>query len=611
MLTLTVKSPDCAVATYPIPEPKGLVCGRGDDCDVVLKSGEASRRHARIFAEAGHVFVEDLQSQNGVFVNGKRITGRCEISSSASIEIAEFRMHLSGAAQGGVDAGGPFLRGVGKEPNATVRLGARAIVGRDLGCEVVLNDDSVSRKHAELRRTPQGSYVVVDLGSANGTFVGGRRIARDTSLTDGQKVRFGEVELIFVSPTATPSKRGQKRQRRLLGLGATLLVFFAGMYAVKHRTQTPQEGARGTTVDPLERGIEFLDEERYDEAARELAVALDNDPINERARTALRRAKREAELKQVIHAAESRTQLGHEEEALKLLLTVDPDSRAYSRARIQALGLAALLSRRFQQSCQNACRNSEWTRAAETCARALDLRCAVEPDEGTLRLLRDAEQHLTKPHVAWSCPADTVRWFGGTATSAATEAAPDSQLAERYREPALREAASRYAQGDLDGARHALSALDRNNASAEAMREAFQVIDGRYRDGQATFLRGDLEGASQRWREALAADARILPSGLRSFYGDQMRSQLAQAYAKKGEHDLDSGAYTSAYQSFATGFDVARNDPAISDGLARLDKIADGLADSGSCDDVQTALKITRDDSPAHQKAKKKLGACN
>jgi hypothetical protein len=66
-----------------------------------------------------------------------------------------------------------------------------AMVGRDPTCEVVVNDGSVSRKHALLERRADG-WAVVDQGSANGTFLDSQRIS-ESVLQTGQELRFGAV----------------------------------------------------------------------------------------------------------------------------------------------------------------------------------------------------------------------------------------------------------------------------------------------------------------------------------------------------------------------------------------------------------------------------------
>jgi hypothetical protein len=71
-------------------------------------------------------------------------------------------------------------------------LDADVVIGRE-GCDVVLADPEVSRRHAALRMTGEGP-AVEDLGSTNGTFVNGVRIAGVVVLSDGDIVAFGSTE---------------------------------------------------------------------------------------------------------------------------------------------------------------------------------------------------------------------------------------------------------------------------------------------------------------------------------------------------------------------------------------------------------------------------------
>jgi pSer/pThr/pTyr-binding forkhead associated (FHA) protein len=67
-------------------------------------------------------------------------------------------------------------------------------VGR-ADCAITLNDHQVSRRHALLRPAGSGLHVE-DLGSKNGTFVNGARIAQAASAGDGDVVQVGTCELI-------------------------------------------------------------------------------------------------------------------------------------------------------------------------------------------------------------------------------------------------------------------------------------------------------------------------------------------------------------------------------------------------------------------------------
>lgn len=74
-----------------------------------------------------------------------------------------------------------------------VPLGRSLRIGRGSGCDLVLADDSVSRRHAEIALRG-GICAVRDLGSCNGTYVNGRPITR-ARLRRGDELQLGETVL--------------------------------------------------------------------------------------------------------------------------------------------------------------------------------------------------------------------------------------------------------------------------------------------------------------------------------------------------------------------------------------------------------------------------------
>ena len=70
-------------------------------------------------------------------------------------------------------------------------------LGRLPECELALADTGVSRRHAQLRRGPDGTWVVSDLGSTNGTKVNGLRISGQRTLEDGDEITVGSTSLRF------------------------------------------------------------------------------------------------------------------------------------------------------------------------------------------------------------------------------------------------------------------------------------------------------------------------------------------------------------------------------------------------------------------------------
>lgn len=93
--------------------------------------------------------------------------------------------------QGGTGAGSLVLR-----DGSRMVLGDRAVgIGRLVECDVVLDDPNASRRHAEVRADGDG-YVLVDLGSTNGTTVNGQPIDH-RRLVDGDVITIGGHHLRF------------------------------------------------------------------------------------------------------------------------------------------------------------------------------------------------------------------------------------------------------------------------------------------------------------------------------------------------------------------------------------------------------------------------------
>ena len=66
--------------------------GRTKEADIVLHDPEVSRRHARFESQNGVVYVEDIKSRNGTFLNGRRVTEAIEIRSGDEIDVGTTRL---------------------------------------------------------------------------------------------------------------------------------------------------------------------------------------------------------------------------------------------------------------------------------------------------------------------------------------------------------------------------------------------------------------------------------------------------------------------------------------------------------------------------------------
>lgn len=88
-----------------------------------------------------------------------------------------------------------LLAGAGSRPRIFA-LGDEVLIGRSDKCQVVLGDTYSSQVHARVFRR-NGQFFLEDMGSTNGTYLNGRKLASPTPVNRGDRVRLGRSELEF------------------------------------------------------------------------------------------------------------------------------------------------------------------------------------------------------------------------------------------------------------------------------------------------------------------------------------------------------------------------------------------------------------------------------
>lgn len=77
-------------------------------------------------------------------------------------------------------------------------LGQRTIVvGRQETCPIQIKDDRASRKHVQVRYD-NGRYHAMDMKSANGVWINGRRIEGETVLRDNDEIMVGDTKIVYL-----------------------------------------------------------------------------------------------------------------------------------------------------------------------------------------------------------------------------------------------------------------------------------------------------------------------------------------------------------------------------------------------------------------------------
>jgi ABC-type multidrug transport system ATPase subunit len=161
--------------------------GRDPSADICLADARVSWEHAILRTENGIWVLNDAGSTNGTFRESDRITrltieGPLVLRFGNSEDGALLRLEPEAAPVARPEAQLPWLESVpsvDRRPSVRMPLPVQVMrIGRTPDNDLAVEDLSVSRRHAELRKSPSGRYEIIDLDSHNGTFLNGVRVHR-------------------------------------------------------------------------------------------------------------------------------------------------------------------------------------------------------------------------------------------------------------------------------------------------------------------------------------------------------------------------------------------------------------------------------------------------
>ncbi|MBU8899428.1 FHA domain-containing protein [Corallococcus sp. H22C18031201] len=658
MATLVVRHPDGSETEHALTGE--LKIGRQEGNDLLLTEGGVSRNHARVFEEGGSVFIEDLKSANGTYVDGERIEEAAPLSPQSKVVLGDYELQLKASARGGsgarkavkpasspgvplgtgearatrampslqqkkaagpapgaaiakrparpvagstggapTAATGPMLRGMtGPWAGKTFNIGAKLLVGRQPPAGVVLEDDSVSRRHAELERA--GTVVRVrDLGSANGTLLNGEVLGPEPiELQAGDVLQFGVVEMTFEAPEAldapvrrggaTPSRSGRgapeeaspgrgKLIMAVLGVVGLLVVGAvakAALSASNGETPIERKGPSAPT-DPAAQLQDLLSECRsfasneqgapnWVRAEETCTKALDLDPINPEGNTLIRRIKLEREASDNFAAGVKALERLKEKDALEAFKKIPKESEYFRRAKAKAKDASEQFSKRSLDDCKRYLNNSQWEVAVSRCDEFLQVWCSSQNQEEltpplgfSLRLEGKLRRNEWRPKDAllvrflvarakvnpkaepWKCNREIIFTDDDRAPDPAAEVR--QWINKKYVNKFMQAAMVDYWFGRGSEALATLQKLRSNfeasqfHAETDLLVKDMGNVDQLFKVGESALTAEDPEKAAGFFREALETDTRLMAN---------MAESHPSFYRKNILQDMATKAYS-------------------------------------------------------------------
>ena len=183
-----------------LPENEPIEVGREPvrTPNLIIKDTFISRRHATIEFRNGDLYITDLGSLNGTWVEGRRLeANRPERvqhsvvlgSGNTSLELETYDFagyNPSPAHSTGQNEG----KNVEKNLSDLLEYKSELIFGRSIDCDITLEDSHVSRRHTKVYKE-NNTIWVEDLNSTNGTYINGERIQSKTKLSETDVLYIG------------------------------------------------------------------------------------------------------------------------------------------------------------------------------------------------------------------------------------------------------------------------------------------------------------------------------------------------------------------------------------------------------------------------------------
>jgi len=309
MVKLIIEDDEGKTTVVPLIRDE-ITIGRKEGNTIRLTERNVSRRHAKLVKQSSAIFIEDLNSYNGIKVNGNKIAGRVAVAEGDRIQIGDYVLGLKlEGAEASADpfAGASTVKMTTRPPDApTAQIDTAAakaaaeqtdaaepsatseapdgkvrpehlgqlvclsnnfpgqewvldkpvmVIGRTEDNDVVVNHRSISRHHARITEE-NGRYTIIDLQSSNGVRINGEEYGK-VELRKGDLVDLGHVRLRFVAPgedfvfsrdasVVDISKGGRSRGGIV---AAVVVVALLGLAFLLYRfLLTPDEGG-GVTTD--------------------------------------------------------------------------------------------------------------------------------------------------------------------------------------------------------------------------------------------------------------------------------------------------------------------------------------------------------------------------
>lgn len=546
-------------------------------------------------------------------------------------------------ALSGLLAGKEFLLEKGQEYD----------VGRDQILEVFLEDPSISRRHARIR-TEDGSIMVMDLRSTNGTFINGEKIKRQLALP-GDRIRFGEIgfKLENILEDGKPKEKATSafNPRKLVMIaGGTLgllmvVVLTVALIKRSSRKKRPRTVSAQMSLaakqrrrfkDLMAQGQVHMKKQQWNDALRSFEEALEDYPSADSKKQAEEHAhlaKTEIDAEKNLKDANRFYSIGGNMEnynkAKELYRKIPLDSyySVESKDKIEKINLRIARQYLAEGKAYNKGRRvSSLLKAHMYLCDYFKIigeipRPVVE-ENSHRKDLKHLESDLRKKKGFVPCNAP--RFLSPLALGTTTAAVDIAGLIrKKYKVEPIVEVMLIYYKGAIDGAlKRLMKVKEKKNMQAHKMlasdiHNKLALIKGKVAEAYSALEAKDIPKADKAFSAAFKWEEQILPPTVKSSTRIDASKRMGEQYFELGQEQYQMGRYSAAFRHWKRGMTFDSSHTGILNGLVQLEKHAHKLLQQAKSFGpaqkahavklYQMVMEMTESKSQTHKEAAKGL----
>ncbi|MEA3452193.1 MAG: FHA domain-containing protein [Bacteroidota bacterium] len=174
---------------------QSLIIGKNNSlCDITVNHNYISGTHLKLTQNNNNddLFVEDLNSTNGVFINSKKV----KTNQPEKIKIGDIISFMDDTKLQllVLEPGEHKKKKADKKINKKLSINVTITIGRGKENDFQIPGTLVSRFHAEIKALPKNRYLITDKNSTNGTYINGRLLTNSKEVSEADVIKIGKLK---------------------------------------------------------------------------------------------------------------------------------------------------------------------------------------------------------------------------------------------------------------------------------------------------------------------------------------------------------------------------------------------------------------------------------